>query len=68
MTQDHFPPGWDRHRITRILEHYDHQTEDEALAEDEAALAAEGQTLMDIPNGLVPAVRELLAQHNSASA
>jgi hypothetical protein len=64
MTQDYFPPGWDRHRITNVLEHYDHQTEEEALAEDEATFATDGQTLMEIPNRLVPAVRELLAQHN----
>jgi len=40
------PPGWDEQRIRRVLEHYENQTEEEAVAEDEAAFQAEGQTVM----------------------
>jgi hypothetical protein len=36
--------------------------DDELTAEDEAALEAEGQTLMVIPTELVPSVRELIAK------
>jgi hypothetical protein len=36
-------------------------TEEEALAEDEAAFETPGQTLMEVPSDLVPAVRELIA-------
>ena len=32
-----FPPGWDEARVRDVLEHYQSQTEDEAVAEDEAA-------------------------------
>ena len=42
---------------------YDSQTEEEALAEDEAAFEDTTQTVMGIPNELVPLVRELLARH-----
>ena len=33
-----FPMGWDEDRVRRLLEHYESQTEDEAVAEDEAVL------------------------------
>lgn len=35
-----FPPGWDEDRVRRVLEHYESQSEDDAVAEDEAALAS----------------------------
>lgn len=63
MTKSQFPPGWDHARVKRVLEHYEHQTEEEAVAEDEAAIEAPGQTVMEIPTALVPAVRELIAKH-----
>ena len=58
-----FPEGWDEDRVRHLLDHYESQTEDEAVAEDEAALEDSSQTLMAIPNALVPSVRRLLAQH-----
>ena len=56
-----FPPGWDKERVQRVLQHYDSLTEEEAVAEDEAAFEDSTQTVMEIPNELVPAVRALLA-------
>ena len=44
-----------------IVQHYDSLNEDEEVAEDEAAFEDSSQTVMDIPNELVPAVRALLA-------
>ena len=41
--------------------HYQNQTEEEAVAEDEAAYLAEGQTVMIVPTELVPAIRHLIA-------
>ncbi len=57
MTQNRFPPGWDQERVRRILAHYEEQTEEEAVAEDEAAYENRNQTFIEIPNELVPAVR-----------
>lgn len=62
MTRKSFPPGWDEARVQRVLAHYESQSEDEALAEDEAA-AESADTLMEVPTSLVPAVRELIARH-----
>jgi hypothetical protein len=38
MTQQpQYPKGWDEARVKRVLDHYEAQSEDEAVAEDEAA-------------------------------
>ncbi len=58
-----FPPGWDEERVQRVLAYYESQTEEEAVAEDEAVYEHEGQTIMEIPKELVPKVRDLIAQH-----
>jgi hypothetical protein len=63
MAQSRFPPGWDEERVERVFAHYETQSEGEALAEDEAAFESPGQTLMEVPSDLVPAVRELIAKH-----
>jgi len=65
MNQSKFPPGWDEERVRRVLAHYEEQTEEETLAEDEAAFEDRTQTVMEIPNDLVPAVRELIAKHQT---
>jgi hypothetical protein len=62
MTQSRFPPGWDRERVQRILDHYEQQTPEEAVAEDEAAFEKKDETVMKVPRDLVPAVRELIAK------
>lgn len=58
-----FPPGWDEERVQRLIQRYESQTEEEALAEDEAAFEDTTQTVMEIPNALVPAVRALLSKY-----
>jgi hypothetical protein len=65
MNQSKFPPGWDEERVRRVLAHYEEQTEEEALAEDEATFEDQTQTVMEIPNDLVPVVRELIAKHQT---
>ena len=62
MRQPEFPPGWDEERVRRVIEHYERQSDEEAVAEDEAAYEDPGQTMMGVPKKLVPAVRRLLAQ------
>jgi len=60
--QSRFPEGWDLKRVKRVLEHYETQSEDEAVAEDEAAYEDPNQTFIKVPNELVPTVRELIAK------
>ena len=65
MRQNRFPPGWDEERVQKVRTHYEDQTEDEAVAEDEAAFADPTQTVMEVPHALVPAIRKLLAKHQA---
>ena len=60
--QNNFPKGWDLERVKRVLQHYETQSEDEAVAEDEAAYEDPNQTFIKVPNELVPTVRELIAK------
>ena len=59
-----FPPGWNDDRVQRLLARYGTQSESEAVAEDEAALETRGQTVMEVPSELVPAVRDLIAKRS----
>lgn len=65
MTQPTFPPGWDAERIRTVLAHYEAQTEDEAVIEDEAAFDELAQTVIEVPHALMPVIRELLAKHGT---
>lgn len=58
--ENRFPPGWDGARVREVLDHYENQSEDEAVAEDEAAFAA--ATMMAVPPPLVPEVRDLITR------
>jgi hypothetical protein len=63
MNGSTFPPGWDEARVRRVLDHYEAQSEEEAVAEDEAAYESTTETMMAVPVELVPRVRELIASH-----
>ncbi len=63
MKPNKFPSGWDEKRVQGVIAHYNEQTEEEAVAEDEAAFEDQDQTIMEIPHELVPMVRELIAKH-----
>jgi hypothetical protein len=66
MKKTRFPPGWDEERVRKLLAHYEEQTEEEAVAEDEAAFESHGETVMEVPKELVPTVRDLIAKHRRA--
>jgi hypothetical protein len=61
-----FPAGWDESRVRDVLAHYESQTEDEQAGEIEAALDAEGITMMAVPTELADEVRALIARKRSA--
>lgn len=64
--RNRFPKGWDESRVRDVIEHYESQSEEEAVAEDEAAFEDPEQTVMEVPRDLVPAIRELIAKHGAA--
>ncbi len=66
MSKSRLPKGWDQARGSRVVEHYEAQTDDEATAEDEAAYKATTHTSMNVPVDLVPKVRELIAKRKAS--
>lgn len=60
MKRNRFPVGWNEDRVRSVLEHYEQQTEEEAVAEDEAAFRLRGQTVVVVPKRLVPEVTRLI--------
>ena len=63
MSEKQFPPGWNEERVRRVLQHYESQSDDEAVAEDEASFETTTDTAMTVPTALVPVVRELIEKH-----
>jgi len=68
MTENRFPDGWDEARVRRVLDYYERQSEDQAVAEDEAAYEDVTETLMGVPVELVSQVRAMIARLRARSA
>jgi hypothetical protein len=47
-----------------VLKHYEQQTDEQTVAEDEAAFEDSTQAVMEVPKDIVPTIRELIAKHN----
>jgi hypothetical protein len=59
--RNRFPKGWNESRVREVLDHYESQTEEEAVAEDEAAFRRREQTVMVVPKRLVPEITKLIS-------
>ena len=57
-----YPKGWNRRRVEALIDHYENQSDDEAIAEVEAAYADGGSAMIQVPLELVPKVQKLLAK------
>jgi hypothetical protein len=70
MSESRYPAGWDAERVKRLIDHYEGLSEDEQVAEDEEAIAAEraGQAVIAVPVELLPEIRRLLAAYQAQSA
>lgn len=66
MSKTKFPDGWDQARVQRVLAHYEQQTDDESVAEDDAAFETLSHTAMEVPVDLVPTVRALIARRRAS--
>ncbi len=65
MKNNKLPEGWQQERVRRVIDFYENQSEDDAMAEDEMAYNQEAQCMMAIPDDLVETVRELVAKHQA---
>jgi hypothetical protein len=57
-----YPKGLNRKKVQDLIDYYENQTDDEAIAEAEAAYREPRTTMMQIPNELVPQVQKLIAK------
>ena len=67
MKQNKYPSGWNERKVRKVLKHYDSQTEEQAIAEDEAAYELKDQTVMVVPKKLVPEITKLIAKRRPVS-
>ena len=66
MSEQHFPPGWDAERVKNLIEYYDNLSDDEMIAEDEAATDEQEVAMIAVPKALVDQVRTLIARGQGA--
>lgn len=64
MSEGRFPTGWSEDKVRRVLAHYEEQSEEDALLEEEAGIEP-SETVMNVPHDLVAKVRELIAKRRS---
>jgi len=62
MTSNPFPPGWNEERVRKVIDHYERQSDEQAVAEDEAAFTDHPETVISVPVDLIPAVRDLIGR------
>jgi|RhiMetdeSRZDD1v2_1073273.scaffolds.fasta_scaffold3117865_2 hypothetical protein len=62
-----YPAGWDQKRVQEVIDHYENQTDEQRLAEIEAARQAKNITMMAVPTELVPKVRALIAKNGTSN-
>jgi hypothetical protein len=55
-----YPKGWNRKRVREVIAYYDRQTDQEAIAEAEAAYRARKSAWVQVPLKLLPQVRRIL--------
>jgi hypothetical protein len=66
MDQSRYPKGWDEQRVRALIADLDSMTDEEWIAEDEAAAEGkDGLTTMTVPTALVPEIRRLIAAHKA---
>jgi hypothetical protein len=57
-----YPKGLNRKKVKALIDHYENQTDEEAIAEAEAAYNNARITMMAIPVELVPKVQKLISK------
>jgi hypothetical protein len=66
-TKQKFPPGWSDRKVRAVIKHYERLSDEELAREIESAPEVTEETLISVPTELVPAVRELIAQHQKSA-
>ena len=65
MGKNKFPVGWNNDKVQKVISHYENQNEDEALLEDESFLNNSSESVIQVPNDLIPVIREFIARREN---
>lgn len=65
MKKNNLPQGWNEEMVKEVIAHYEEQTDEEAVVEDELAYKDISQVSMNIPVQLIDAVRQLIADYKT---
>lgn len=60
-----FPPGWDEARVLELISYYNTQSEEESIAEAEAAYENSDLAIMQVPRELVLEILELIESYRA---
>lgn len=63
IEKNRLPAVWDEERVKKVVQHYEEQSEDEALAEDEAAFGDTHYPAIEVPTALVPAILQIIVKY-----
>lgn len=63
MKKNQFPKGWNEKKVQQVLAHYEKQSDEEAVIEDERTLTEKQSVTVQVPVELMPLIREILAQY-----
>lgn len=63
-----YPKGWSQERVAKVIAHYDKQSDDDGIAEAQAAWENSRMQVMVIPSGLVRQVEALIRQHREGKS
>ena len=66
MKKHIYPKGWNKKKVKRVISHYESQTEEKALAEDEAAYEDINYSMLEVPIQLIPKIRELIYKYQTS--
>lgn len=57
-----YPKGWNRKKVEALIQYYENQSDEDAIAEAEAAYHRRQTSLIEVPIKLLPEVRRLIAR------
>ena len=57
-----YPKGLNRKKVEALVAYYDNQSDEEAIAEAEAAYRKRSSALVEVPIRLLPKIRQMIAR------
>ena len=57
-----YPKGLNRKKVEALIAYYDNQSDEEAIAEAEAAYRKRSSALVEVPIRLLPKIRQMIAR------